>query len=409
MLDSLKHLADLPDDYKRLKENWQRLFQENVGLARIKPIIENRAFLQKLMMAYYSQHDDGASIYWIEEAGIVCPLLSQRTWIPDHLWDLDKIALGWDDAAPPAKPLWQGLAQKLRNECNINIQNNLTYRLTNVQASDKGITAMFNNGWYEEYIETCEALTWELGQALLSTSGKSAPKRLTSQKILDEIKPHLSRRTSVSPFDMDSRSMTPGINTLTVVVTPKLNTMTFLMHHRGGGKGKGLAEAIGTWHIVPAGTFQPLSKNDTYRHIEFSIWRNILREFGEELLDKEELIRQESLLDPEAPFRDDEDLEYLYKIFESGGVDIRFLGLALDCVTLKPEILTLLIIDGNRLASRWKELSDNWEGAHQIIPFDRENLTKWLQEPKLLPAAAGCIALTLKNYEEVIAAIEACA
>lgn len=102
-------------------------------------------------------------------------------------------------------------------------------------------------------------------------------------------------------------------------------------------------------------------------------------------------------------------MEYLYKIFETSGIDIRFLGLALDCVTLKPEILTLLIIDGNRLVSRWKELSDNWEGAHEIIPFSRENLTKWLKEPKLLPAAAGCIALTLKNYDEVMAAIEACA
>lgn len=385
--------------------NWlfnQELPPPPPELAKIKPIIEQRSYLQKLMMAYYGEKGFTNYIGALIKNKYECPLLTKPQWVPSIPWDISKIILEWDKGAQRVRPLWPGLADKLRNECHVPIRDDMTYRITRIEATNGFLRILCCNDTYNAYIDTCEALTWELGKALYITGRSSFTDLSSLEETLQIIKPKLSNRNNIDPFDISSRSMTPGINTLTVIARRELQETSFLMHHRKSN----LAEAMNTLHVVPAGTFQPMCENDVYRSLEFNLRRNILREFGEELLNKETLILQESRLNPEAPFQKDEDLSHLKSIFESDGVDLMFMGLALDCVTLKPEIMTLLIINGDLISKKWENLKINWEAKKlEYVRFDRESLDGWLRKPNLLPAASGCLALALHHFDYIEKAI----
>ncbi|NIP32321.1 MAG: hypothetical protein GWN67_04810, partial [Phycisphaerae bacterium] len=358
----------------------------------------------------------------------------------------DEITYRWAKEPPEIKQRDTGLAERLRRGCDKKIDNNLTYRLLEIESQDIGVELQFTTGDYEEYYETCEALTWELGNVLLSFYEKEKErirgKKLTGHEILEIVSSDLALRNSIEPFDFLSRCMTAGINTLTIMAFESLQKNFFLMHDRsqsgkpeeepegkdekvevdefvaglaksfgrmprkpseGNKTQEGLAEAIDTWHVVPAGTFQPLTEGDNCRDIELRIERNILREFGEELLNKRKLIEQLGIIHPNRPFEEDCELKHLKKVFSTRATEVRFLGCGIDCVSLKPEFLTLIVTNGDLLLSgiKLRKLRNNWEGKHQFKEFSIESLDKWLKRDDVLPAGAGCIALCLRHHDDV--------
>ncbi|MGH3428464.1 MAG: helix-turn-helix domain-containing protein, partial [Candidatus Dormibacteraceae bacterium] len=56
---------------------------------------------------------------------------------------------------------------------------------------------------------------------------------------------------------------------------------TFLMHWRDPQR---VATAGGLYDVIPAGEFQPSGIGPGHRTNDFDIWRNVVREFSEELL-----------------------------------------------------------------------------------------------------------------------------
>ena len=93
------------------------------------------------------------------------------------------------------------------------------------------------------------------------------------------------------PFDFDRRAVLPAITTLTLRRRGN-GTATFLLHWRDPAK---VATAAGLYDVIPAGEFQPSSIAPYDQANDFSIWRNIVREYSEELLGAPEHD------DPEAP------------------------------------------------------------------------------------------------------------
>lgn len=55
------------------------------------------------------------------------------------------------------------------------------------------------------------------------------------------------------------------------------------LHRRNAGA---VAAAGVTYHVVPAGVFQPAALAPAHQANDFSFWRNIQRESSEELLGK---------------------------------------------------------------------------------------------------------------------------
>jgi hypothetical protein len=83
------------------------------------------------------------------------------------------------------------------------------------------------------------------------------------------------------PFDLRRRAIVPAITTLTLRRDPARGTANFLLHWREPDK---VATAGGLFDAIPAGEFQPSSLSPWDQTNDFDLWRNIAREFSEELL-----------------------------------------------------------------------------------------------------------------------------
>ena len=83
------------------------------------------------------------------------------------------------------------------------------------------------------------------------------------------------------PFDPQRRAVIPAITTLTIRLRRYPAEPSFLLHWRDPAK---VATAGGLYDVVPAGEFQPSSVALWDRQNDFDLWRNIVREYSEELL-----------------------------------------------------------------------------------------------------------------------------
>jgi hypothetical protein len=393
--------------WKRRDKVWPPLrnwYFRTWGLASAKPNLSglNRNKLAEVLAEHYENF--GSRILEIDKMRI--PLIVSDAWIPEKPLDFSKITLEWEGGPSAFPSKWEGLVERLTRECEVVIEDNPTYRLLSMK-NGEGLCLKFGLGSYKDYVETCEALAWELAWHVRP----SIVRRLighknteTREKCKETLKkPTLKKRSKIEALDFSNRSTAVGINVLTVITNPNegQRDATFLIHHRG----KVVAEGIEAFHVIPAGTFQPFHKRDAYHDVEFNIAWTILREFGEEVLNKETIIKTKwSYLDPKAPFEEDEELKKLYLLFQKECVNLYFLGIGLDCLTLKPEIMILLLINGRTMANvipRVKRgLEGNWEG--RIIEnraFEKKELRALVANAKMTPSGKGCCALAVRNFD----------
>lgn len=403
--------TEIPEFLANLRENWAKLRREFritrsrwFGLGRAILIVsEHRAALAKLAMARYLDAE-------IEVVGTTkatgalnsTTLLVQQAWFPPYLVPVDDVQLELDNSHFPCRVADPGFSKRLVDELNIQIDDRVTFRLMSINPNPNSLTLRFALGKYSDYLNSCEILTWELALAMrqqfASLQGTMEVK--IGQHL--EIEPQLKFRQAIDPFDLSNRSAAAGINTLTILAGASSAEHRFLLHRRRSD----LAEAAGTVHVVPSGMFQPMNQSNAFSTTEFSIRRNILREFGEEMLDKEALILELGSVRPNQPFDEDPDLDALRTLFETSGAGIWFLGVGYDPVSLKPEILTLLVIDDNRRERSGIKYKANWEGQYEVCQFSREVLERKLREPNLMAAGSACLQRTLELFDQVNEAIE---
>lgn len=103
-----------------------------------------------------------------------------------------------------------------------------------------------------------------------------------------------------------------------------------------------VATAAGVYDVIPAGEFQPASVALWDRRNDFDLWRNIVREYSEELLGTPEHDRTRTKpIDYEAwpLYRELEDAQ------AAGALASFVFGLGLDALTLAATILTVVVID----------------------------------------------------------------
>ncbi len=125
-----------------------------------------------------------------------------------------------------------------------------------------------------------------------------------------------------------------GISTLTLIHHD--NSLRFIMHLRGAKK---TAYAMGTYHVIPAGEFQPSSKAPASFREDFSLWKNIMREYGEEVLGMTEHDGSGAV-----PFDyKKEPFPSLEKERMGGNIKAYYLGTGLDPITYQGEILTVVV------------------------------------------------------------------
>jgi transcriptional regulator with XRE-family HTH domain len=338
------------------------------------------------------------------------PLIAPAEWLPAAPIELGAISLDLDErpqrtavdgSEPESKPTRPLRSVTARFDHYTSAVKHLdppqlfdsrpSYRLLGgslaARRLDFGLAAYFDK------LDISEAVGHELAAACMADPTLMASSR--------QLRGRLPFRDRIGdPFDSRRRAIIPAITTLTIRLRRYPAEPSFLLHWRDSAK---VATAGGIYDVVPAGEFQPSSVALWDRRNDFSIWRNIVREYSEELLGTPEHdgTRSQPIDYPSWPL-----YGLLEQGFETGAVSAHLLGIGLDALTLAATILTVVVIDddvfGHAFGSvvRYNdegEIVGIADDAAEGIPFTKAAVDRMLSSEPMASPGAACLALAWKH------------
>lgn len=349
-------------------------------LARAR-LVSGRPELVEACLAAHSRHQADPDI----------PLLSKAGWIPRTPLTLDEVELTLTPKELDRDSLAQARAHLLKHwpttEAGTRIptygdaigalappkiwSDRRSYRLISVRGEvssaeeDLEIGLDFALATYFDLINTSEPLGHELADQLV----RNKPVNLSHAAY---------RKWLGDPFDLRRRCAIPGVNTLTIRRSASQAHM--FLHERQAN----LATAMGAVHVTPAAEFQPRVdigriENDQ----DFNLRNNILRGYTEEFVN----------------VKGD-----LSNLVDSGQLNLWFLGIGLDPLSWKPEILMVAIFEDEAFNSVFRDIArENAEGPilwlgedrphTQGLPFSKSTVLYHAQNSRTLPAGRACLTL----------------
>jgi hypothetical protein len=154
-------------------------------------------------------------------------------------------------------------------------------------------------------------------------------------------------------------------------------------------------------HLLPAGIFQPSSVLPGSIAADFSIWRNIQREYSEELLGSAEHDGSGRPID----YAGSEPFLTMDHALSNGRIRVHCLGFTLDALTLCADLLTVAVFDPELYDCLFCDsVSTNDEGSIPVraLPFEWHTIDR-LQKENLLPGAAAAVHLAWHYRKEILA------
>jgi len=387
------HVSDRPGEIRDSQENWRNIRRE---------LNAHRAVLAELAAELYPQ----------EQRIPGTTVIALPDWVPDGPVDLDDIKLAWrpDPPAPQvdgrgtpsagARPLmasgerYDRYSRALRDLARPRLfDNRVSYRLLDVDWSGSRGTLGFHYTSFFNALDVREAAAHEFAQAWLA-AGRKRPS-------LAELP---FRRSIADPLDLSARPVLPGIATLTIRRDPIAGHRMYL-HHRDA---KAVASGGGTYGVIPAGEFQPAALAPAHQNNDFSLWRNIQREFSEEFLGKAE--HDGNSIDPIA-YDTDEPFASFERARQSG--DFRVFACAMVCgpLTLTVVLVTVAVIEAPVFDALFAGMvALNEEGAMISteagrptvgIPFTAAARERLRAEP-LAQSARPCIEMAWQHRHQLL-------
>lgn len=181
----------------------------------------------------------------------------------------------------------------------------------------------FGLAMYFDKLDLAEAVAHELALAAGAASGTVPP---WSEVPL--------RALVGDPFDLRRRFVVPDIQTLTLRRTRSTGQATFVLHWRDPAR---VATTGGIYGLVPTGEFQPSTTAGRDRVNDFDLWRNIVREYSEEILGEPERDGSSGAL---LDYENWDLYRTLQQAREGGRVSVFCLGVGLDALTLAASVLS---------------------------------------------------------------------
>jgi hypothetical protein len=277
-------------------------------------------------------------------------------------------------------------------------ENRVSYRLIHMDTSASGTEPhmLFGLCKYFDMLNVGEPLAMEFGR--YSPDSVELTKPSTRLPLLKRMRPAsaLPLRSALGdPLNLNNRPVLLAINTVTIRITPEGHA-TFFMHQRGGNEL--LPVAVGQTHVIPCGGFQPSSGSALGIHPDFDLWRNISREYAEELLGMKEADGNGvDQLDYEntLPYRD------LMKGARDGTIRAWAFGAAFDPISYFVEFQTVAVFDSATFDAIFptvvEQNQEGWvmRGTHgRGLDFTWENIEQFRNSPLLAPAGAACLSLS---------------
>lgn len=330
-----------------------------------------------------------------------CPgigVITDPSWIPDAPIPLTHVVLDRLDDAPRGvagtepesagvRPLrssdhrFRRYSQAIRDLTPPTLfENRLSFRLLGVDWTAPASQLSFGTMGFFDAIDTNEALAHETALASLSwdTGGDVRLSRPSWRRL-----PY--RKLVGDPFDLSRRPLMGAVGTL---VIRSGESPSVVLHWRDGAHVAGGGSMV---HLLPAGIFQPSSVLPESVANDFSIWRNIQREFAEEVLGHDEYDGTGRPVDYDA-----EPFALMDRALTDGRIRAYCLGVTLDALTLAGDILTVLVIEPDLHDELFADAVDhNHEGAvpARRIPFERNTLDQLFGAGRLSPGAAAALHL----------------
>jgi hypothetical protein len=147
----------------------------------------------------------------------------------------------------------------------------LKYHARASRAAEPGEPSL-NCGFIRSGVDIFEAVAHEMAYAHLDDHGSICPGQPTLRDLP-------FRKLIGDPFSFTRRPILPSISTLTV--RRDNDDASFVLHRRDP---RSVAVAGGMLQVIPSGVFQPSSVMPAAVEADFDLWRNIMREYSEELL-----------------------------------------------------------------------------------------------------------------------------
>ncbi|MFE7802904.1 helix-turn-helix domain-containing protein [Nocardia sp. NPDC057440] len=342
-------------------------------------------------------------------------LIAGDGWLPDEPVDLDSVQLrlnegpqsmqvtGKESTTLPVRPLrtpdtpfesYTSVVKHLDPPQLFESRPSYRYLGGSVSSGvmDFGLAAYFDK------LDVSEALAHEMAASCMDR----APVRVS------DLAGRLPFRELIGddPFDPARRAIIPAITTLTVRLRRYPSPPSFLLHWRDPER---VATAAGVYDVIPAGEFQPSSVALWDRRNDFSLWRNMVREYSEELLGR-----------PEHDGTRTEPIDYeQWTLFQKlcvarqeGKVTAHILGFGLDALTLAATILTVVVIDDEVFDEVFgSTVRFNEEGeivaigdgrAADGVPFTEVAVNRLLTKEPIAAPGAACLALAWQHRGSLI-------
>lgn len=341
----------------------------------------------------------------IERAG----LIAHPSWIPDRPVPLDSVVLDLDAEAPgpavtgseressQARPLASAEQRYRRYSHAVRdlappklFENRLCFRVIGVDWTLPVVQLQFGMMGFFDSIDTNEALAHEMALHHLarSSSGEISVNRASWRRLA-------FRKLIGDPFDLTRRPLMGAIGTLTIRTG---DSPCMVLHQRDGGRVAGGGNMA---HLLPAGIFQPSSVMPESVANDFSIWRNIQREFAEELLGHVEYDGSGLPIDYEhvEPFAG------MDRALAAGKIRVFCLGLTLDALTLCGDLLTVAVIEPDTYDTLFGDaVQTNDEGSipARALPFEANTIAHLNDLRQLSPGATAAIHLAWQHRGDIL-------
>ncbi|MGH3794038.1 MAG: helix-turn-helix domain-containing protein [Pseudonocardiaceae bacterium] len=273
------------------------------------------------------------------------PELSQASWLPDDPIALEDVELEWEP--DPQRPIVVGQEPEARSLLPLRtrsqafpsyssairylnppelFENRPCYRLLGASLRGPGRAYLrFGQSCFFDKIDVAEVLAHEFCAAVINATPSW---------------PELPFRSLISdPFDLGLRTVNTSINTLTIRHEADSDKASFFLLRRNPAN---VVSGGGLYCLVPAGEFQPASVSPESLLPDLCMWRNIVREYSEELLGQ-----------PEHDGSSGRPLDYefwpffraMQKARENGKLRVYVLGVTLNSLSLNAAIITVAVID----------------------------------------------------------------
>ncbi|GGN78511.1 hypothetical protein [Nocardia rhizosphaerihabitans] len=310
------------------------------------------------------------------------PLLTRAGWIFDQPVPLDDVHICLNSEQRPRQAL-----SKRELLYGLDLSGGISYSQAVTELA--GMSHFTNGIIYRpikaEFTNTVTQIDFEIGNYFdyLDTGEIFGYKRSCSVS-------SRSLRKDGDPFEFESRTASLGILTLTIYETG--GVARFLIHKRAAS----VVVAPGLFHVVPAGEFAPSDISLAAIERDFSLRRNIEREFAEELLgdiDAQGSGGKFLDYDNEPPYRE------LGAAVSAGELKYYALGLGLDPLTWKPELLTVAVFrHGSFDRIFGGGIVGNFEGT--VITgsqFDCNQVDNYLNSANTRLGTKACLQLAWKH------------